>query len=65
METFGLKQCREIGDIKIAIKNAILDGVIANNYEEAYHYMLEKGKEMGLKVCTTSNKDRDKQEGDR
>lgn len=65
METFGLKQCREIGDIKAAIKNAILDGEIGNNYEEAYQFMLEKGKEMGLTIQTTSNKDRDKQEGDR
>ncbi len=49
METFALKPCREIGDIKSAIKEAILDGVIRNDYEEAYEYMLKKGEELGLK----------------
>ncbi|NPA37472.1 MAG: HD domain-containing protein [Chlorobi bacterium] len=48
METFGLKPCREIGDIKSAIKEAILDGVIRNDYDEAYEFMLKKGEEMGL-----------------
>lgn len=50
METFGLTPCREIGVIKSAIKEAILEGEIHNNYEEAFKYMLEKGKELGLKV---------------
>ncbi len=48
METFALKPCKEIGDIKSAIKDAILDGVIRNDYDEAYTFMLEKGKELGL-----------------
>ena len=48
METFNLKPCREIGIIKSAIKEAILDGEIHNNYEEAFAYMLEKGRELGL-----------------
>jgi poly(A) polymerase len=48
METFQLQPCREIGLIKSAIKEAILEGEIRNNYEEAYAYMLEKGKELGL-----------------
>ncbi len=47
METFDLKPCREIGVIKEAIKEAILDGKIANNYEEAYQYMLELAKKSG------------------
>jgi poly(A) polymerase len=49
IETFALKPCREIGDIKSAIKEAILDGVIRNDYDEAYEFMLKKGTEMGLK----------------
>ena len=48
METFNLKPCREIGLIKDSIKEAILDGKIANNYDEAYNYMLEKAEKMGL-----------------
>lgn len=48
MEIFNLQPCREIGLIKSAIKEAILEGEIRNNYEEAYSYMLAKGKELGL-----------------
>jgi poly(A) polymerase len=48
METFGLQPCREIGIIKMAIKEAILEGEIHNNYDEAYRFMMEKGKELGL-----------------
>ena len=50
METFGLKPCKEIGIIKNAIKEAIMDGKIPNEYEPAYSFMLKKGKELGLKV---------------
>lgn len=49
METFGLKPCKEIGIIKNAIKEAIIDGKIPNDYEPAYRFMLKKGKELGLK----------------
>jgi poly(A) polymerase len=48
METFNLQPGREIGIIKSAIKEAILEGEIHNNYDEAYQYMLLKGKELGL-----------------
>ena len=48
METFNLEPCREVGIIKNAIKEAILEGEIQNNYEEAYSFMLEKGQEIGL-----------------
>ena len=49
METFNLKPCREIGQIKDAIKEAILEGEIANDYDEAYQFMLDKAKKLGLK----------------
>jgi poly(A) polymerase len=49
MEVFGLTPCREVGLIKTAIKDAILDGVIPNEHDSAYQFMLDKGKELGLK----------------
>ena len=48
METFNLKPCREIGQIKEAIKEAILDGKIANDYDEAYAFMLKRAEKLGL-----------------
>ena len=48
METFNLKPCREIGVIKEAIKEAILEGEIANDYDEAKALMLKKGFKLGL-----------------
>ncbi len=49
MKTFNLTPCREIGMIKDAIKEAILEGEISNDYDEAYAFMLEKAKKLGLK----------------
>jgi len=49
MEVYGLSPCREVGLIKNAIKDAILDGIIANEHEQAYQYMLKIANEMGLK----------------
>lgn len=48
MEIFGLAPCQQVGSIKSAIKDAILDGVIPNEREDAYQYMLDKAKSMGL-----------------
>ncbi len=48
MKKFNLKPCREIGIIKDAIKEAILDGEIANDYDEAYDFMIKKANKLGL-----------------
>lgn len=50
MTTFGIGPCREIGTIKDAIKDAILDGRIPNDREKAWQMMLDMGKELGLTV---------------
>jgi poly(A) polymerase len=48
MEIYGLSPCREVGLIKEYIKNAILDGKIGNNIDEAKTLMEEKAEELGL-----------------
>ena len=49
MEVFGLQPCREVGVLKTAIKDAILDGVVPNEHDAAYAFMLRKAEEIGLK----------------
>ena len=50
MSSFGLKPCKEIGIIKEYIKEAILNGVISNSYDEAKELMYKKAKSLGLKI---------------
>ncbi len=48
MEHFNIKPCKEVGIIKNAIKEAILEGEIPNDYKKAREFMIKKGKELGL-----------------
>jgi len=49
MDTFDVKPCSEIGTIKTKIKEAILEGQIQNDYDEAFEMMLKLGEDLGLK----------------
>ncbi|MDX5346194.1 MAG: CCA tRNA nucleotidyltransferase [Hymenobacteraceae bacterium] len=48
MQTFGLKPSKEVGELKELLTEAILEGEIRNEYNEAFAYLLQKGKERGL-----------------
>jgi poly(A) polymerase len=52
MDIFGIKAGKEVGLIKNAIREAILEGEIPNNYDQALEFMLNKGKEFGLAPVT-------------
>ncbi len=47
--TFNLTPSPAVGEIKLAIREAILDGIIGNNHEEAFAYMIKKAEELGIK----------------
>ena len=50
MTTFGITEGRSVGIIKTAIREAVLDGIIGNNFKEAYEFMKSEGKKLGLTV---------------
>lgn len=50
MEKFNLKPSKEIGMLKEAIKEAILEGEIPNEYEAAFQFMLKRAEKLGLKI---------------
>jgi poly(A) polymerase len=50
MQTFGLRPCKMVGDLKTKLRDAILDGHIKNNETEGMQYLLQAGKELNLIV---------------
>ena len=53
MKTFGLKPSKVVGEIKEVMKEAVLEGIIQNKYEEAFPYMMKVAKEKGLKAVAS------------
>jgi len=54
METFNIGPCREVGTIKTAIREAILDGDIKNDFEEAHNFMIETAAKIDLKPISNN-----------
>jgi poly(A) polymerase len=54
MQTFGLKPSSLVGELKEAVKEAVLQGELKNEHEEAYHYLLALGKTRGLQAVATT-----------
>jgi len=58
METFGLPPSKEVGNLKSIVREAILDGIVANTLDAAYPYLIAEGRKQGLtpvKELTSSN----------
>ena len=51
MEMFHLRPCKEVGDLKNALKEAVLDGVIPNETEPARAFLIAEAAKLGLKIC--------------
>ncbi|HEY9115882.1 MAG TPA: HD domain-containing protein [Bacteroidales bacterium] len=50
METFGLEPSKKVGILKTAIREAILDGIIGNNFKDAYAFLIQEGTKKGYQV---------------
>ena len=59
MQTFSLPPGKKVGIIKDAIREAILDGIIPNNYEAAYRFMLQKAVELNLQPAMDEQNHKD------
>jgi len=53
MSYFGMEPCREVGVIKNTIKDAILDGEIENEFDQAFGFMMRQGEKLGLQRSPT------------
>ena len=53
MRVFNLPPCQQVGSLKSAIKDAILDGEVPNEHDAAYAYMLQRAEKMGLVPCVS------------
>ncbi|MDX1912040.1 MAG: HD domain-containing protein [Saprospiraceae bacterium] len=53
MQTFGIPPSREVGIVKTAVREAILEGEIGNGYDEAFQRMLIEGERIGLRVAAS------------
>lgn len=57
MRLFGLAPCAEVGALKSALKDAILDGKVPNEHEPALHFIVERARKMGLRPVTDAPAD--------